>query len=195
MFVSLNFYSLVAVDSSDAKAIVWTKYLMLCPVASMLKQGKEVLKRKGDSKVGKAARSKAWVLATNGGAGVGELDGRRRRALAGQAVNFHRVALDMKLHAVDIKRIAAKRRKQVATLLWRSRGRGGGDWSRGGSRHLLTVHSRHHLTDATLPNPSLNPHVAALPPASSPAVLGHPVVQATYLVSAPANQYSCSRPP
>ena len=63
MFVSLNFYLLVAVDSSDAKAIVWTKYLMLCPLASILKQGKEALKRKGDSKVGKAARSKAWVLA------------------------------------------------------------------------------------------------------------------------------------
>ena len=63
MFVSLNFYLLVAVDSSDTKAIVWTKYLMLCPVASILKQGKEALKRKGDSKVGKAARSKAWVLA------------------------------------------------------------------------------------------------------------------------------------
>ena len=63
MFVSLNFYSLVAVDSSDAKAIVWMKYLMLCPVGSILKQGKEVLKRKGDLEVGKAARSKAWVLA------------------------------------------------------------------------------------------------------------------------------------
>ena len=24
-------------------------------------------------------------------------------------------------------------------------------------KNLLTVHSRHHLTDATLPNPSLNP--------------------------------------
>ena len=30
-----------------------------------------------------------WMPTTNGGAGVGELDGRRRRALAGQAVNFH----------------------------------------------------------------------------------------------------------
>ena len=36
---------------------------MLFPVASFLKQGKEALKRKGDSEVGKAARSKAWVLA------------------------------------------------------------------------------------------------------------------------------------
>ena len=36
---------------------------MLFPVASFLKQGKEALKRKGDSKVGKAARSKAWVFA------------------------------------------------------------------------------------------------------------------------------------
>ena len=54
---------LLRVDSSDTKAIVWTKYLMLCPVGSILKQGKEAWKRKGDSKVGKAARSKAWVLA------------------------------------------------------------------------------------------------------------------------------------
>ena len=30
-----------------------------------------------------------WMPTTNGGAGIGELDGRRRRALAGQAVNFH----------------------------------------------------------------------------------------------------------
>ena len=52
----------ITVDSSD-KAIVWMKYLMLFPLASFLKQGKEALKRKGDSKVGKAARSKAWVLA------------------------------------------------------------------------------------------------------------------------------------
>ena len=54
---------LLRVDSSDTKAIVWTKYLMLCSVGSILKQGKEVLKRKGDLEVGKAARSKAWVLA------------------------------------------------------------------------------------------------------------------------------------